>query len=66
MNIEQFCDKLEVFLQTNILPEDMKECDLYFEWDWDSETYWIKLGLNEEWFDDEDDDCDNPDCKECN
>ena len=32
---------------------------LFFEWDWDSETYWVNLGLPDEWFDNEDDEEDD-------
>ena len=34
MTIEDFCDKLEAFLQVNILPKDMAKGDLFFEYEW--------------------------------
>ena len=63
MTIEDFCDKLEAFLQVNILPKDMAEGELFFKYEWDSETYWIKLGLDDTWFT-HDSDCDCEDCPE--
>ena len=56
MTIEQFCNKLEIFLYSHIVKEkDNGDDDLFFEYEWDSETWWIKLGLPQEWFDGEDD-----------
>ena len=58
MTIEQFCNKLEIFLYSEIVA-DMKDGsgggdNLFFEWNWDSDTYWVKLGLPDEWFQEED------------
>lgn len=58
MTIEQFCNKLETFLYSEVV-DDMKNGDegsehLFFQFDSDSETYWIKLGLPDEWFDSSD------------
>ena len=63
MTIEQFCNKLEIFLYSEIVA-NMKDGgegsdSLFFEWDWDSETYWVNLGLPDEWFDNEDDEEDD-------
>ena len=60
MTIEQFCNKLEIFLYSKVVA-NMKDGsegsdNLFFEWDWDSDTYWVKLGLPDEWFDSEDND----------
>lgn len=54
MTIEQFCTKVEALVYSEVMPEDAKHSDIFFQYEWDSETYWIKLGLPEEWFDHED------------
>ena len=60
MNIEQFCDKLEIFLYSHVVKDSDDGTpgseNLFFEYEWDSDTWWIKLGLPQEWFDGEDSD----------
>jgi len=54
MTIEQFCNNLEILLYSDLVPEDAQDNEFFFTLDHDSETYWIKLGLPEAWFDSED------------
>jgi len=54
MTIEQFCNKLEIFLYNEIV-NDMKDGSeasdhLFFKYDEESDRYLIKLGLVKEWF----------------
>ena len=63
MTIEQFCNKLEIFLYDTVV-DNMENGDegsehLFFQYDWDSDTYWVNLGLPDEWFDNEDEEEDD-------
>ena len=54
MTIEQFCNKLEIFLHNNLAENnEIAPEDLFFKYEADSDSYWIKLGLPQEWFTEE-------------
>ena len=54
MTIEQFCNKLEIFLHNNLAEKnEIDPEDLFFKYEADSDAYWIKLGFPQKWFDEE-------------
>tara|TARA_R110000824_G_scaffold118452_3_gene270724 strand:- start:8 stop:178 length:171 start_codon:yes stop_codon:yes gene_type:complete len=55
MNIAELCGLLERVMYDKIVPDDAKDNDMLLEWDWDSDTYWIKIGIPQEWIDNEED-----------
>ena len=57
MTIEQFCNKLEIFLYDTVV-DNMENGDegsehLLFKYDEESDRYLVKLGLAKEWFKEE-------------
>ena len=55
LTIDQLCNKIENLLYEVLVPNNADDTHMFFEWDWDSETYWIRLGIPQEWLVHEDD-----------
>jgi len=53
---KDFCNRIELIIEHNVRPEHALGEDFFFECDWDSDTRWIKLGIPQEWFLNEDED----------
>ena len=53
MTVEQFLNKIELLIYT-FKPEDADDDDLFFEYEYDSDTHWVRLGIPPEWLEDED------------
>ena len=50
VTIDNFFNQLESLLLNTIVPKDAAEESMFMSMEWDSETYWFKIGLPDEWF----------------
>ena len=55
LTINQLCNRIENLLYGILVPENVDDTAMFFQWDWDSDTYWITLGVPQEWLVHEDD-----------
>jgi len=50
VTIDSFFAQLETLLYCTIVPEDAADESMFMSMEWDSETYWFKIGLPDDWF----------------
>jgi len=50
VTIDTFFTQLETLLYCTIVPEDAADESMFMSMEWDSETYWFKIGLPDDWF----------------
>ncbi len=55
MTIDQLLNNIEQLIQ-DFKPTDADDEAMFFDYDYDSDTHWIKLGIPPEWLEEEDED----------
>ena len=50
VTIDSFFTQLESLLLNTIVPKDAAEESMFMSMEWDSETYWFRIGLPDGWF----------------
>ena len=50
VTIDNFFNQLESLLLNTIVPKDAEDESLFMSMEWESNAYWFKIGLPEEWF----------------
>ena len=53
MTAYEFLNRISLLVQELNLVDEWEDT-MFFEYEYDSDTHWIKLGIPPEWFEDED------------
>ena len=54
MTASEFLNRISLLVQELNLVDEWGDNPPFFDYEYDSDTHWIKLGIPPEWFEDED------------